>query len=146
MKSILLLFCVMLFNLVLPQEKKIRFKKNQEMIFFFQKGKTSDVIVKDQSDIFYLSVPDSLKPWISIQVNNGRLIKFSGDTLLRAECLKGMRYESLFQNLTMSGDSLHFVTRVDGASALPTPQFSILFTDRKKNQVILERIFTCPQQ
>lgn len=74
--------------------EKIRFGKNPSLIYFFQKGSPADTIVKNKTDLFYLLVPDSLKPHISIFIENGRLLTTSNDSLVKFDFLKGLNYES----------------------------------------------------
>ena len=76
--------------------QKIRFGKDASLIYFFQKGAASDTILKNKNDIFYLLVPDSLKPHMSILVDNGRIQATGNDSLVRIEFIKGLRYESVY--------------------------------------------------
>jgi hypothetical protein len=74
----------------------IRFRKDRSQIYFFQKGRPGDTIIKNQNDLFYLLVPDSLKPHIFIFVENGRLLTTGNDSLVRFYFLKGLNYESSY--------------------------------------------------
>ncbi len=78
------------------QPQKIRLKKEQSTVYFFQKGIKSDTIIKGGSDLFYLVVPDSLKPLLSILVENGRLVATANDSLVQFEFLKGLSYEGMY--------------------------------------------------
>lgn len=90
-------FPVLLLLISVPvkaQVEKIRFGKSNVIVYFFQKGAASDTIVKNKSDLFYLLVPDSLKPQLAIFVENGRLLATGNDSLVKFDFLKGLNYES----------------------------------------------------
>ncbi len=125
----------------------IRFKKSHQLIYFFQKGIKSDTIVKAQSDVFYLIVPDSLKPYISILVDNAQLLPTQNDSLVRINYLPGFNYESLFvraNNTTKKPDGKpppQLQTLVNGTSALAKNQIRIKIVNKQEDEQVLENVF-----
>ena len=83
-------------NAQAPQ--KIRVKKQNEQVYFYQKGNKTDTITKTSGNTFYLTVSDAMKSDISIFVENGQLLKTSNDSLYTFKYIKGMSYESVFKN------------------------------------------------
>lgn len=92
----ILLFSLSFGALSAQPVEKIHFAKDESLIYFFQKGPAGDTILKNKSDLFYLLVPDVLKPDISILVDNGRILATGNDSLVRVEFIKGLRYESMY--------------------------------------------------
>jgi hypothetical protein len=125
----------------------IKFKKSNQLIYFFQKGIKSDTIVKAQSDVFYLIVPDSLKPYISILVDNAQLLATQNDSLVRINYLPGFNYESLYikaDNTTKKPSVKpphQLQTLVNGTSALAKNQIRIKIVNKQEEEQVLENVF-----
>jgi hypothetical protein len=146
-----LYFLVLLFgltNLLFAQkEDKIRFKKNASLIYFFQKEAYRDTFQKGLSDVFYLIVPDSLKPYLSIQVDNAQLLKTENDSLVTVNYVKGFNYESIFIPTEQSTQvkakqkSVEFKTLVNGVSAVSPDRIEITFIDKRQKNVLLKNVF-----
>ena len=125
----------------------IRFKKSNQLIYFFQKGIKSDTIVRAQSDVFYLIVPDSLKPYIFIIVDNAQLLPTQNDSLVRINYLPGFNYESLFikpDNTTKKPGVKpphQLQTLVNGTSALAKNQIRIKIINKQEDEQVLENVF-----
>jgi hypothetical protein len=129
------------------KEDKIRFKKNSSLIYFFQKDVYRDTLQKGLSDVFYLIVPDSLKPYLSIQVDNAQLLKTENDSLVTVKYVKGFDYESIFipteQNTRVKAKqkSVEFKTLVNGVSEVSPDRIEITFIDKRQKNVLLKNVF-----
>jgi len=130
--------------------EKIKFQKNQELIYFFKTGATSDTLFKNKSHFFYLMVPDSLRPRFSLLVENGRLMPASSDSLLKFEYLPGLKYETFYvktapvQNAGSPGESsasYELNTMINGSTDKPKNMIVIRISDKKEEKALLENIF-----
>jgi hypothetical protein len=139
----LLLLSLLLGVTLLPAQPAatIRFKRTGELIFFFQQGPQSDTIFRTRHHRFYLLVPDSLKPQITLEVENGRLMPATNDSIVEFSHMKGLKYESLY----LAGEDTPGVRRlntlVNGASSLPEHQIRIRILHRKTERPLLENPF-----
>lgn len=128
-------------------EEKIRFKKEQGFVYFFQKGQYRDTLQKNQGDVFYLIVPDSLKPYLSIQVDNAQLLKTENDSLVSVNYVKGFNYESLYIAIEPAAKTktkqkaFEFKTLVNGVSMVQTNRIEIKFLDKREKSVLLKNTF-----
>ncbi len=122
----------------------IKVKKSQDKFYFYQKGNKKDTISKTEGDQFYLIVSDSLKKNLSIFIENGKLVKNSNDSLYFFKYIKGMRYESLFQQKESKLGTLpdyQYVNLVNGVSVQPVNTIIILFKLNKESKPFLENRF-----
>ena len=127
--------------------EKLKFKKNYSLIYFFQKGGKRDTLEKNKGDVFYLLVPDSLKPIISLYVENAQLLATSNDSLYRLHFVKGIKYESLYtlKELVNTGnisqEKFEFKTLVNGISVFSENKIKVQIFNRKLNELVLENSF-----
>lgn len=113
--------------------------KKEKTLLFFQKGAKSDTIIRNKSDLFFFSLPDSLKGTVSIYTENGRLEPLPGDTLLRFVFLKGLRYELFFKK---EEKQYKLQSLINGASELIDPKVLIQLFDKSLGKEILSNRFT----
>jgi hypothetical protein len=146
---ITLVFCFLLcvFAGMRAQEpEKIRFKKDLHYIYFFQKGAKTDLILSDKSDVFYLLVPDSLKPHVLIATENAELILQKNDSLVICKYLPGLRYEHYYQIIDeQKTDVYRFKVGVNGAAVAPREKILIQFFDKRTGKLIFENWFIAKQ-
>ncbi len=127
----------------------IHFRKSPGIIYFFQKTAASDTVIKNKSDLFYLLVPDSLKPLLSIQVENGRLQPTANDSMVRLEPMRGLNYEGLYSAKEETGVAAKpkkqiqvLNSLINGSNGLGQEnRIKIRFLNRKEEKVILENVF-----
>jgi hypothetical protein len=114
----------------------LRFKKHQELIYFYQKGQASTTLIPGKNDVFYLLVPDTLKPFLLIAAENAELILQPNDSLVVCKSLPGIRYEHYYQR----GEENNFIYKVgvNGASVLRDDEILIQFTDKRSGRLIFE--------
>jgi hypothetical protein len=130
------------------QQQKIRFKKSEAFVYFFQKDNKSDTIEKGKNDLFYLIVPDSLKERLSIYVDNGQLLATFNDSIVRLNRMSGLKYESIYiqeNSKDLNGDQAlkkyTFTTLIDGTAVKAGSKLRLRFVDRKRNALMLEQFF-----
>lgn len=76
----------------LTAQQSIKVKREDNRFLFFQMGQQNDVITKNQNDLFYIKLPDSLKQDIQIHVENGHFTKTNNDTIFKLIPIRGMKY------------------------------------------------------
>lgn len=145
--SISILFLLILNASPAQSVEKIKFKKQNSLLYFFQKGAKSDTIVKNKSDLFYLVVPDTLKDKIIIFVDNGQLLPTPNDSIVKLNFVRGFNYESLFlpEEQSAAGadkkKQFHFKTLVNGTSLQPINSVRFKIVNKKEDGVIIENVF-----
>jgi len=139
----------------------IKVKKLPGDIYFFQKGESSDTITKNQHDLFYLLVPDSVKKNISVLVENGQFVITENDSIVKLNYMQGLKYESLYvkpdilnptlntspkkKNNTLQKNNDHvkreFKTFINGTSVYQLNKILIQLYNKKTGKIFLENIF-----
>lgn len=119
--------------------KRLKLKKDRNAIYFFQKGTASNQLLEGQNDVFYLLVPDSLKPNIIINAENAELVQQSNDSLVLCKVLPGIRYEHYYR--LDAERKFRYVVGVNGASVVAPPLILIQFTDKRTGIIIFENRF-----
>ena len=146
-KLLFIFSCCVAYKSASQTVDKLKFKKENSLIYFFQKGSKSDSISKSVHNLFYLVVPDSLKHQISIQVENGQLQKTANDSIVRLSYLKGIKYESVYTRKETNGfDSkpakgYEFKTMINGLAEMPADSILVQFYFKKGNGLILANKF-----
>lgn len=125
--------------------KAIKVRK-ESAVYFFQKGEERDTVSLNKSDLFYFIVPDSLKGYYSLIVDNGHLIPTKGDTLFQLKYLSGLKYECLYDrketgSLKKNKVVWEFKTLINGTTDFETNKIRVLLINRKKDKVFLEKNF-----
>jgi hypothetical protein len=145
--AISIILCLMLMSVVAQPTGKIRFKRSGLEIFFFQKGKKSDTIIKEKSDEFYIHIPDALKDSVSILTDNAQL-SFISDTIVRIGYFPGLKYESLYLqsdefriDSTNNEKRYNFRTFINGTSDFERKKIRVTFYNKLLFQTILMNEF-----
>lgn len=127
---------------------KIKFQKNSNLIYFFSKNSTTDSVVKGNTDVFYLVIPDSLKRFVSVCVENGKLLKTTNDSLVKLNYMPGLKYESLFV-IKESEDPVdkklkkefEFISLINGSSSYTKNKMLIQIVNKKEEKVVIENTY-----
>jgi hypothetical protein len=128
--------------------EKLRFKKDSQWIYFFQKGNKTDTIQKNRGDIFYLLIPDSLKNVIAFMIDNAQLLPTENDSLVRLKHIRGIKYESFYYKVqgykdnSINKNKYVLKNLVNGASETQKNDVKIQLIDKQKGELILETMFT----
>ncbi len=95
----LLFFFALLFSFCLTAQptQVIKVKKNDDNLYFFQKGKSTDTISKNKGDLFYLLPKTRLKKILIIHIENAQLLRTDNDSLFRVNYVKGISYECVYE-------------------------------------------------
>jgi len=134
----------MLFNRLVyhAQVKTIKLKKDRPFLFY-QQGNKTDTISKNKGDVFYLSVPDSIKENLHIHLENGQLVRTQNDSLYKLNYVPAIRYECYFVKSKESDnkDVYLFKTLINGVSSESSNVIRITFKVNYKEQPLIENKF-----
>lgn len=78
--------------------EKIKIKKSDYSIYFFQTGKATDTISSSSNNTFFLKSGNARKCKSVIEVYNGRLSEIKKDSLYELSYMPGMNYRHLFKD------------------------------------------------
>jgi len=127
---------------------KIKFQKNSNLIYFFPKNSNTDSVVKSKTDIFYLVVPDSLKKFVTVYVENGKLLKTTSDSLVKLNYMPGLKYESQYviNEMPDSGAKgfkkvFDLISLIDGPSSYQKSRILVKIINKKEEKVVIENVF-----
>jgi len=134
------------FKLSSQSTEIFRVKRNNTIIYFFQKNDSSNIIKEKISDVFYFVVPDSLKEQIVLQIENGTFYTTNNDSLFRFKFLRGLKYELKFQKLTGKDSEAnkknYISTRViNGASVNPSNVVLFRVFNKHSQETLIENQF-----
>ena len=150
MKYIFCLFIIFTFaNANAQTPEKIKFQKNSSFIYFFPKGAKADSVIKNTNDLFYLVIPDSLKKFVTVYVENGKLIKTINDSIVKLNYMQGLKYESQFiinevhvdANPKILKKKFEMISLINGASSYQKNKILIQIINKKEEKVVIENIF-----
>jgi hypothetical protein len=117
-------------------------------MYFFQKGNKTDTIQKNNGDIFYLVLSDSLKNRLAFMIDNAQLLPTANDSLVRLKYIRGIKYECFYTKVTgykqNSVNDHRYVLKnlVNGASdGFGHNQVKIQLIDKPKGELVLENLF-----
>lgn len=119
-------------------------RKENEPIYFFQKGEKRDTLSK--SNMFYLLVSDLLKKDVLIQTENAQIRLTENDSLIRIQYLPGMKYECWYMD-TENSQSLSntnevvLASFVNGTSQLALGKIQIKISKKKSEEVLIQNTF-----
>lgn len=129
--------------------EKIKFQKNAALIYFFAKGAKADSVIKNTNDLFYLVIPDSLKKFVTVYVENGKLIKTINDSIVKLNYMQGLKYESQFIINEVPADAnskslkkkFDMISLINGASSYQKNKILVQIINKKEEKVVIENIF-----
>ncbi|MBK6522064.1 MAG: hypothetical protein KBG47_02110 [Bacteroidia bacterium] len=147
MKKTSLLFFIFASLLSYSQKKETITVKKQSEIFFYRTGEFKDgVIIKDSSDVFYLDIPNDLKPTTDVKLINASFLKTSDPKRFKLIYTKGMRYQLIYvsdnDNISDTNRTFEVEIAPDGASGINIKDITIEFWNIKTNKRILKNVFT----
>lgn len=90
LNSILLLFITASLSGQTPE--KIRIRSDDQMVYLLQKGKATDTISYNKSDLFFLKTAPGMRCKLRIDVENGNFTHVQGDTLYRLRKVNNINY------------------------------------------------------
>lgn len=133
MKLLLTIF-FFTYSIAFHAQEKVKIKREDNRFLFYQIGNKNDSIILNQSDLFFIKLPDSLKQNLQINVVNGLFKAIYQDSLIyQLQIVKGMKYSHT------KPDSL-FITLLEG-NCTPSPKIEINFLNTLTQKVIFKNIF-----
>ncbi len=121
----------------------IKVKKQNDIVFFYQKGAKSDTITKQKNNLFYFILNDSLKKSISISIDNGRFISTKNDSIIEFKFMPSLKYEAKFieENTTALLKKLKFVSLINGSTTFNKNEIVIKINSTKQDKPLIENMF-----
>ncbi len=125
----------------------LKFKKDTQQLYFFQKENQSDSIFKNKNDLFYLVIPANYKSNINILLDNGQLIETNNDSIFKLIYIGGFKYESFFNSIdkinqnTLQPKPFEYKILINGVSYLEKNRIKIQIINKKEDVIILENNF-----
>lgn len=126
MRLTVILIFVSFFSLAQEIHEKIKIKKSDYSIYFFNTSSPSEVI-NSTNNLFVLQLGSSRKCKTVIEITNGQLKPIKNDSIYKLVHLPGMNYRHLFISSTEQNNSSStasqklcpdFKTEVNGANTL----------------------------
>lgn len=102
MKLVLLFFLGITFSSL--AQSKIKIKREDNRLLFFQLVNKNDTLIKNKTDLFLIHIPDSIKKQAQLFVTNGQFVKMENDSVFKLKYVSGMKYshnkpDSVFNTL-----------------------------------------------
>ena len=129
----------------------IKVKKENKLIYFFQKGLKSDTLYKAKNNLFYLLVPDTLKKTILLNIENGQIVKTTNDSIVKVNYVGGLSYDYLFEpdrTILNPGQTVvgTYRTLISGTSNLTPGKIRIKVVNSQTLRIIYEMEFWYSQE
>jgi len=105
MRFILLLFILPLTIVAQNNLDKIKIKKEDYSLYFFQKGIKSDTITSQKNNLFVLKIGVSRRCNALIEVENGRLIPTNNDSIYQLSYMPHLNYRHFFKDSISSAEA-----------------------------------------
>lgn len=135
------------------QNEKITIKKEDYSLFFFKSGIKSDTI-RANDNTFFLKTGKNRRCDLLIEIENGKLSPYKGDSLYQLVRMPGMNYRHRFvchsvqnagkkhtktqETLSIAGE---LKTEVNGASSGNPSLITIQFTNQRGDSLLLKNNF-----
>ena len=121
----------------------IKVKKQNDIVFFYQKGIKNDTITNQKNNLFYFILNDSLKKSISISIDNGRFISTKNDSIIEFKFMPNLKYEAKFieENTTALIKKLKFTSLINGSTSFNKNEIKIKIISTKQNKPLIENVF-----
>ena len=117
---------------------KIKVKKQNDIVFFYQKDVRTDTIFKNKNKLFYFILIDSLKQNTHIFIDNGRFISTKNDSIIEFEFMPGLKYEAKFSN---ENKQFKFVSFINGTTSFNKNEIIIKVISNTQNNPLIENKF-----
>jgi hypothetical protein len=152
--SLLFIFASSVFS----QPDKIKIKKDDNSLYFFQVGTSSDTISSGKNDIFYFKLSKDKRCATRVEVENGQLLKLN-DTTLKLIYIPHLNYlhnfaDSIFINEEKNSKGLSryeqmtiekcsiYKSMINGTNSSPNSRaITIRFIENFDNKAVLSNAF-----
>ncbi len=121
----------------------IKVKKQNDIVFFYQKGTKSDTVTHQKNNLFYFILNDSLKRSVSISIDNGRFISTKNDSIIEFKFMPNLKYEAKFieENTPALLKKLKFVSLINGSTTFNKNEIVIKIYSTKQDKPLIENVF-----
>ena len=117
---------------------KIKVKKQNDIVYFYQKDLKTDTILKHKNNLFYFVLNDTLKHNTQILIDNGKFVSTENDSIIEFVFMPGLKYESKF--LKENGQ-LKFVSLINGTTSFNKNEITIKIISNTQDNPLIENKF-----
>lgn len=137
---VLVLFYVM--PALAQNPNKIKIKKQDNLVYFYQKGTKSDTITSQSNNLFYFILSDTLKYSTRLFIDNGTFIKTKNDSVIQFIFMPGLKYEAKYtKDKLMAFKQFKFKSLINGATSYDKNQIVIQVISNLQDNPLIENKF-----
>ena len=141
-KYLFLIFLCFSWFIYSQKPTPIKVKKQNNIVYFYQKGNKTDTITKQKNNLFYFILNDSLKQSTRIFIDNGRFIATKNDSIIQFIFMPNLKYEAKFNiKDTLNKKHYHFVSLINGATNSTKNEITIKVISTKHDTPLIENTF-----
>lgn len=120
----------------------IKVKKQNELVYFYQKGVKSDTITVQNNNLFYFVLNDSLKLSTQLLLENATCVKTDNDSIIKIIFMPGLKYEAKYtKGKFETSKELKFVSLINGTTSFDKNQILIQVVATLKDEPLIENKF-----
>ncbi|MDX2173336.1 MAG: hypothetical protein SFY56_09460 [Bacteroidota bacterium] len=120
----------------------IKVKKQNELVYFYQKGIKSDTLSVLKNNLFYFVLNDSLKLSTQLLLENATCVKTDNDSIIKIIFMPGLKYEAKYtKDKFDTSKGLKFVSLINGTTTFDKNQILIQVVSTLKNEPLIENKF-----
>jgi len=116
----------------------IKVKKQNNLVFFYQKDLKTDTIWKYKNNLFYFILNDSLRHCTQILIDNGKFISTPNDSVIEFVFMPGLKYEAKF---LIENKQNTFQSLINGITQFNKNEIIIKVMSSKQDTFIIENKF-----
>jgi hypothetical protein len=117
---------------------KIKVKKQNDIVYFYQKDLKTDTILIHKNNLFYFVLNDTLKQNTQILIDNGKLVSTKNDSIIEFVFMPGLKYESKFLK---ENKQLKFVSLINGTTSFNKNEITIKVVSNTQDNPLIENKF-----
>jgi hypothetical protein len=140
--SILIILGLFYFNSIYSQSAtKIKVKKQNYLVYFYQKGIKSDTITALKNNLFYFVLSDSLKFSTKLLLENASYVKTDNDSIIKLIFMPGLKYEAKFTIDSINNKHCKFESLINGTTTFDKNKILIQVMSAFKDEPLIENKF-----
>jgi hypothetical protein len=123
--------------------QSFRVRKPEGDLIFYQKGQVSDSLLTTKTNEFVLIVPEGMKKYLRVFLDNAQLVKTENDSVFHVNFIRGLAYECYYSSYHKKHekDNWEFLTLVNGVVPIPSQKVKIEIVDVRNQSIILTNTF-----
>jgi hypothetical protein len=130
-------------NVISQKTQSFRVRKPEGDLIFYQKGQMSDSLITNKTREFVLIVPEGMKKYLRIFLDNAQLVKTENDSVFNVNFIRGLAYECYYSSYHKKNekDNWEFLTLVNGVVPIPSQKIKIDIVDVRNQAILLSNVF-----